>query len=83
MTDIKQLQAENAALLRSIEEYRDTNAILVGQLLNPQWEYALLSQRDVSIRTQTVAEFLNEEGQYGWELCGIDYGCFIMKRRKA
>lgn len=42
-----------------------------------KWEYMLVLQP----KTPTVAEDdLNSLGMDGWELCGIDYGCFIFKR---
>jgi hypothetical protein len=44
-----------------------------------KWEYKLVSQ----VRSSTqdaVSLVLNRHGKEGWELCGIDYGCFIFKR---
>lgn len=45
-----------------------------------QFEYAL---EPTPGRFESAAEiemFLNEQGYEGWELCAIDYGCFILKR---
>ena len=45
------------------------------------WEYKLV---DTLKRPETIKDielYLNQLGQEGWELCGIDYRCFIMKRK--
>ena len=47
-----------------------------------EWEY----QMEPMPRNKTVKEiedYLNYYGNDGWELCGIEYGCFIFKRAKA
>lgn len=47
-----------------------------------EWEYQLVPQpRNKS--ALELEEYLNDNGKDGWELCGIDYGCFIFKRAKA
>jgi len=48
-------------------------------MAHDMFEYKLVPQP----RCQTIAEvetFLNDYGKQGWALCGIDYGCFILKR---
>jgi hypothetical protein len=47
----------------------------------PEWEYKLV--RPMTHETCGVCEIedvLNRYGTDGWELCGIDYGCYIFKR---
>ncbi len=33
-----------------------------------------------AVRMETLAKVLNALGSDGWELCGFDYGCMILKR---
>jgi hypothetical protein len=43
-----------------------------------QWEYAFHRMKEYS----HDKEVLPALGAQGWELCAIDYGCFILKREK-
>ena len=44
-----------------------------------KYEYQLVTMpRGSSV---DIENFLNEYGIEGWELCGIDYGCFVFKRK--
>lgn len=51
-----------------------------------KWEYKFISHGSVPQRGglfSTVDDarvYLEEQGDDGWELAGIDYGCFIFKR---
>ena len=43
------------------------------------WEYMLEEIPTLATRRE-VEDKLGELGWSGWELCGIDYGCWILKR---
>jgi hypothetical protein len=42
-----------------------------------QWEYRMVTMP----RFVDADAILNNLGKKGWELCGIEYGQFILKRR--
>jgi hypothetical protein len=43
-----------------------------------QWEYKFEKMAAFIVDQDTLGSF----GGEGWELCSIDYGCFILKREK-
>ena len=45
-----------------------------------KYEYLLIPQPERPNRTTSISDFLDGLGLDGWELCAIDYGCFIFKR---
>ncbi len=45
------------------------------------YEYQLITQPK-GLTAQQVENLLNDMGNDGWELCGTDYGCFMMKKER-
>jgi hypothetical protein len=45
-----------------------------------QWQYHMVERDRGDVAFEDIVHQLNELGAQGWELCGIDYGCWIMKR---
>ena len=43
------------------------------------WEYKLVESPRSSTHEE-VKDMLDKLGNEGWELCGVDYGAFILKR---
>lgn len=59
-----------------------TSTLKEVDLMKDKFEYRLVEQP----KSKTIAEIekiLDEWGSMGWELSGIDYGCFIFKRQRA
>lgn len=47
--------------------------------MRTQWEYKLVRMPSPA-DGYAITELLNEQGHHGWQLSGIEYGCFIFKR---
>ena len=47
-----------------------------------QWEYSMVAQPSPA-SIKEIIKTLNELGRKGWEVCGQDYGYWIMKRKLA
>ena len=45
------------------------------------WEYKAVRQPDERLTYGGIQDILNQYGSEGWELCSIDYGSFIFKRK--
>jgi hypothetical protein len=43
-----------------------------------KWQYKMVKMQSDTV--PNIEHSLDELGWEGWELCGIDYGCFILKR---
>ena len=51
-----------------------------------KWEYYLVDLYTEPYRWDIRLDIqgrLDRYGDFGWELCGTEYGCFIFKRQKG